>query len=379
MVFQPSSYFKRQAKRRALGLPLPTPLDEAGTLPEATADWEPHEDDAMAGQELEPRAVTQVPLPHTMKWQEGEARWELYTNDPAFLSRQMRKFQEGLGLVPAPAPVAPPVAPVAPVATAQPPAPPHTQNLEAVSKPPTPKRQASLRRSPVVPPQPTVAPLSKPEVAVVTASEPLTRVKEEAPLTATPHPQANAPVPPSSTLEIDDPFFKQVLHSLRAEEAEAQAKHQRTEAAFGEVLGSLLDDFKAPIYSTEAATTAPKKPALSSLPSTTLPTTPAPSLEALVSQLKPLPSGTHPSTAAPVDTLAFAALRLGASKFTLPALNEALVVLGQSPANHTLLQQALAKGYFTLVPDLSGLATCIEYALTPMGKIVANKQFAATH
>jgi hypothetical protein len=225
----------------------------------------------------------------------------------------------------------------------------------------------------VAQPQPTVAPPSKPEVTIAKAPEPLTRTKEEVPLTATPHQQPNT-APLSPTLEVDDPFFTQVLHTLRTEEAEAQAKHQRTEAAFGEVLGSLLDDFKAPIASTEAVTTAPKKPAAS-----TLPTAPAPSLEALVSQLKPMAATAQSAAASPVEALVLAALRLGAPKFTLPALNEALVVLGQSPANHTLLQQALGKGYLTLVPDLSGLATCIEYALTPMGKIVANKQLASAH
>jgi hypothetical protein len=54
--------------------------------------------------------------------------------------------------------------------------------------------------------------------------------------------------------------------------------------------------------------------------------------------------------------------------FSLRQVNSSLVSSGLTPVNHSTLETALSKSYFSMLPDLTGMAEVTEYTLTPEGQ-----------
>lgn len=63
----------------------------------------------------------------------------------------------------------------------------------------------------------------------------------------------------------------------------------------------------------------------------------------------------------------------GQEKFSLKRINSMLVKSGLTPVNHSVLESMLARGYLSMVPDLTGTAEVSEYVLTEDGQHYANK------
>lgn len=54
--------------------------------------------------------------------------------------------------------------------------------------------------------------------------------------------------------------------------------------------------------------------------------------------------------------------------FSLRQVNTNLVNAGLTPVNHSTLETALSKAYFSMLPDLTGMAEVTEYTITPEGQ-----------
>ncbi|MBY0405139.1 MAG: hypothetical protein K2X66_14660, partial [Cyanobacteria bacterium] len=67
-------------------------------------------------------------------------------------------------------------------------------------------------------------------------------------------------------------------------------------------------------------------------------------------------------------------------QFSLKQINSLLIKSNLTPVNHSVVENALAKGFIEMVPDLTGMAEVTEYILTVdggvSGKSTAEKLFS---